>query len=70
MTLTMGAFRTWRSQNAIVRGKAISGGYEIVSLAAGIFVVSDPALADYPDTITLLTATRDLIAALCSRYCR
>jgi hypothetical protein len=36
----MGAFRTWRSQNAIVRGKAIAGGFEIVSLAAGMFVVS------------------------------
>ena len=39
-TLTMGAFRTWRSQNAIVRGKAITGGFEIVMLAAGMFMVS------------------------------
>jgi hypothetical protein len=39
-TLFIGAFRTWRSQNAIVRGKAVSGGFEIVALAAGVFVVS------------------------------
>ncbi|KAH7319255.1 hypothetical protein BKA65DRAFT_409666, partial [Rhexocercosporidium sp. MPI-PUGE-AT-0058] len=39
-TMLIGVFRTWRSQNAIVRGKAISGGYEIVALAGGIFVVS------------------------------
>ncbi|KIM97992.1 hypothetical protein OIDMADRAFT_182346 [Oidiodendron maius Zn] len=38
-TLAMGTFRTWRSQNAIVRGKAISGGFEIVSLTAGIFII-------------------------------
>jgi hypothetical protein len=40
----MGTFRTWRSQNAIVRGKAISGGFEIVSLTAGMFIVSTPCL--------------------------
>ncbi|CZR55219.1 uncharacterized protein PAC_05106 [Phialocephala subalpina] len=39
-TLIIGAFRTWRSQNAIVRGKAISGGFEIVALAAGVLIVS------------------------------
>ncbi|KAH8679881.1 hypothetical protein BGZ60DRAFT_369765, partial [Tricladium varicosporioides] len=37
-TLVIGAFRTWRSQNAIVRGKAISGGFEIVALALGICI--------------------------------
>lgn len=36
----IGAFRTWRSQNAIVRGKAITGGFEIILLAFGIFAVS------------------------------
>ncbi|TVY59531.1 hypothetical protein LCER1_G000114 [Lachnellula cervina] len=39
-TLIIGCFRTWRSQNAIVRGKAISGGFEIVALTVGIFLVS------------------------------
>jgi len=39
-TLMIGAFRTWRSQNAIVRGKAITGGYEILLMAGGIFAVS------------------------------
>jgi uncharacterized membrane protein YidH (DUF202 family) len=38
--LAIGAFRTWRSQNAMIRGKAISGGLEIVFLAAGVFLVS------------------------------
>lgn len=38
-TLMIGCFRTWRSQNAIVRGKAISGGFEIVALAIGVFLV-------------------------------
>jgi hypothetical protein len=39
-TLLIGAFRTWRTQNAVVRGKAITGGFEIVALAFGIFLVS------------------------------
>jgi hypothetical protein len=39
-TLAIGSFRTWRSQNAMVRGKAISGGFEIVLLAGGVFLVS------------------------------
>ncbi|CAG8974934.1 hypothetical protein HYALB_00007611 [Hymenoscyphus albidus] len=38
-SLSIGCFRTWRYQNAIVRGKAISGGYEIVLLAFGIFIL-------------------------------
>ncbi|KAG0651456.1 hypothetical protein D0Z07_2051 [Hyphodiscus hymeniophilus] len=38
-TLMIGAFRTWRSQNAIVRSKAITGGFEIVLLAAGVFII-------------------------------
>lgn len=37
-TLLIGAFRTWRSQNAIVRGKAISGGFEIVAIALSTFL--------------------------------
>ncbi|TVY37994.1 hypothetical protein LOCC1_G008186 [Lachnellula occidentalis] len=41
-TLIIGCFRTWRSQNAIVRGKAISGGFEIVALALGIFLPCSP----------------------------
>jgi hypothetical protein len=36
----IGAFRTWRAQNAIVRGKAISGGFEIIFFALGVFAVS------------------------------
>lgn len=43
-TLIVGAFRTWRLQNAMVRSKAITGGFEIVFLAAGIFLVSNVPL--------------------------
>jgi len=38
-TLVIGVFRVWRAQNAIVRGKAITGGFEIVFLALGIFAI-------------------------------
>ncbi|KAG9233166.1 hypothetical protein BJ875DRAFT_379163, partial [Amylocarpus encephaloides] len=37
--LAIGSFRTWRSQNAMVRGKAISGGFEIVALAVGLLML-------------------------------
>jgi len=37
--LLIGAFRTWRTQNAIIRGKAISGGFEIVMLAGGFLAI-------------------------------
>ncbi|CAL3972661.1 unnamed protein product [Diplocarpon coronariae] len=37
--MLIGAFRTWRLQNAIVRGKAITGGYEFVALAGGILII-------------------------------
>ncbi len=49
-TLLIGAFRTWRSQNAIVRGKAISGGFEIIFLAGGLLVVSYPSLNSYKNS--------------------
>ncbi|KAI9047633.1 hypothetical protein LZ554_008344 [Drepanopeziza brunnea f. sp. 'monogermtubi'] len=38
-TLLLGAFRIWRIQNAIIRGKAITGGFEIVALAAGFLAI-------------------------------
>ncbi|KAH7375241.1 hypothetical protein B0T11DRAFT_7369 [Plectosphaerella cucumerina] len=31
-TVVLGAFRAWRHQDAMIRGKALSGGFEIVSL--------------------------------------
>lgn len=40
MAVALGAFKTWRNQNAIVRGKALSGGFEILLVGAGVFVVS------------------------------
>jgi len=38
-TLLNGAFRTRRTQNALVRSKSISGGFEITLLSTGIFLV-------------------------------
>jgi hypothetical protein len=63
-TLAIGAFRTWRSQNAIVRGKAISGGFEIVSLAAGMFTVSNPTLELTHDTCRILTPQPKILLLL------
>jgi len=37
--LGLGAYRSWRLQNAIIRGKAISGGFELVLLGLGVAVV-------------------------------
>ena len=39
-TVSLGAFKTWRTQNALVRGKALSGGFEVILVGAGIFMVS------------------------------
>ena len=39
-TLLTGTYRTWRVQNALVRGKAISGGFELVSIGFGVMLVS------------------------------
>ena len=39
-TLVLGSFRAWRLQNAMVRGKAITGGFEILSIAGGLLLVS------------------------------
>jgi hypothetical protein len=60
-TLAIGAFRTWRSQNAIVRGKAVSGGFEIVSLAAGMFIVSNLVLEMYHDAVEYLLQPKILL---------
>jgi len=37
--LCLGAYRSWRLQNAIIRGKAISGGFEIVLLGGGVLLI-------------------------------
>jgi hypothetical protein len=39
--LLLGAFRTWRIQNALVRGKAIAGGFEVILLGLGVLAVRD-----------------------------
>ncbi len=38
-TLLLGAFRFWRLQHAIVRGKTLSGGFEIVLIGLGVLLV-------------------------------
>lgn len=47
-TLLVGGFRTWRSQNAIVRGKAISGGFEIITITAWMLIVSASWIRQLP----------------------
>lgn len=42
-TLLVGAFRTWRLQSAMVRGKALTGGIEIILIAIGMLLVSSDA---------------------------
>lgn len=36
----IGAFKTWKTQNAMVRGKALSGGFEIIFVGVGVLLVS------------------------------
>ncbi|KAJ8066153.1 hypothetical protein OCU04_005244 [Sclerotinia nivalis] len=38
-TLLIGIIRSWRHQNAIVRGKALSGGFEVIIIGAGFFFI-------------------------------
>ncbi|TGO16024.1 hypothetical protein BTUL_0033g00620 [Botrytis tulipae] len=38
-TLLVGSIRSWRHQNAIVRGKALSGGFEVIIIGVGFFFI-------------------------------
>jgi uncharacterized membrane protein YidH (DUF202 family) len=38
----IGAFRFWRQQNAIARGKVYAGGWELNSVGIFLFIVSFP----------------------------
>ncbi|KAB8304180.1 hypothetical protein EYC80_003599 [Monilinia laxa] len=38
-TLLIGAIRSWRHQNAIVRGKALLGGFDVIVIGAGLFCI-------------------------------
>ncbi len=38
-SLLLGAYRSWRHQHAMVRGKAITGGIEVLLLGFGVFTV-------------------------------
>jgi hypothetical protein len=44
VVLLVGAFRFWRQQNAIVRGKVFAGGWEIVFIMVLVIVVSSIAV--------------------------
>ncbi|TEY49818.1 hypothetical protein BOTCAL_0283g00040 [Botryotinia calthae] len=39
ITLLVGSIRSWRHQNAIVRGKALSGGFEVIFIGVGFFFI-------------------------------
>lgn len=53
----IGAYRCWRCQNAITRGKAICGGFEIILLWLGIFLVSPCDRRTLLSNIHLLTGS-------------
>ncbi|QSZ37464.1 hypothetical protein DSL72_008562 [Monilinia vaccinii-corymbosi] len=38
-TLLIGVVRSWRHQNAIVRGKALAGGFDVIILGVGFFCI-------------------------------
>ncbi|KAA8574761.1 hypothetical protein EYC84_004010 [Monilinia fructicola] len=38
-TLLIGAIRSWRHQNAIVRGKALFGGFDVIAIGGGLFCI-------------------------------
>jgi len=40
LTLLLGAFRAWRLQHAIVRGKTLTGGFELVLIGLGVLLLS------------------------------
>lgn len=40
VTLMLGTFRWWRQQNAITRGKALAGGFELTLIGLLILLVS------------------------------
>lgn len=44
-TLCVGAFRSWRYQHALLRGKALAGGLELNVVGGSIVVVSGTSLS-------------------------
>ena len=42
LILIFGAYRTWRQQNAIVRGKVHAGGWEVITVGAVCLLVHKP----------------------------
>ncbi|KAL1631367.1 hypothetical protein SLS54_000126 [Diplodia seriata] len=48
----LGAFRFWRQQNAIVRGKVFAGGWEILTIMIGSTIVSARSAFSIPIPLT------------------
>lgn len=40
VTILLGTARAWRFRKALIDGKALSGGWEVMSIAVGFLVVS------------------------------
>lgn len=51
VTLLLGTFRWWRQQNAITRGKALAGGFELTLIGLLILLVS-PFLLSLKELLT------------------
>jgi uncharacterized membrane protein YidH (DUF202 family) len=63
--LLLGAYRSWRLQNAIVRGKTIAGGFEVFLTGSGVLMVS-PILAS---SLPWLTCFTDMCYVFCLADC-
>lgn len=62
----LGACRFWRQQNAVLRGKVLSGGWEILATLAVVLVVRNADILLVTDVDLYLDHTTDLCSC-CSR---
>jgi uncharacterized membrane protein YidH (DUF202 family) len=67
-SLLLGAYRVWRIQNAMVRGKTIAGGFEVFLLGVGVMLVCPFRASNFLNTD--LTELTDMYIILCSADCR
>lgn len=65
--LLLGAYRSWRHQHAIVRGKALAGGLEVFLMGTGVLMVSTvrPSITYLP----WLIRPTDMRSVLCPTDC-
>lgn len=52
--LFLGAYKSWRHQRAVVRGKAITGGFEMWVVGAVVFTVSLRNFLEMTDMVWLM----------------